>query len=363
VSSHALDQQRTAGVHFKVAGYTNLSRDHLDYHKTLETYFEAKARLFSDGLRKSRARGRMAVVNIDDERGSELVERWGGKALRVSLDPDADAEVKVLEAEYGLLGTKARILTSKGEWDIETTLIGPYNLANTCLAVGLALAMGFSKARILKGLSVLERVPGRMERIPDEQERTVLVDYAHSPDALEKVLSALKPHCTGRLVVVFGAGGERDAEKREPMGRAVAAAADQVLITNDNPRGEDPNDIAAALADGLRAEGLEQGATLGAVERGFAVELDRQSAIHQAVDFIEPGDVLLIAGKGHEATQVIGDRRYRFDDREVARRALEGLPADDIEEDIRPEDVVEVSEDVEGAVADGEDVAQPKEDT
>lgn len=330
VSSHALDQQRTAGVHFKVAGFTNLSQDHLDYHKTLDTYFEAKARLFSDGLRKSRARGRMAVVDVDDPRGPEIVERWGGKTLRVSLDADdPEAEVVVLTAEYRLDGTTARIRTSKGEWDIETALVGRHNLSNTCVAVGMALAMGFSKARILRGLKALERIPGRLERIPDEQGRVVFVDYAHSPDALEKVLSSLADHSDGKLYVVFGAGGERDKEKREAMGEVVGRIAHRVFVTNDNPRTEEPVEIAAALARGLDKAGCS---ATGGDEAGHKIELDRQQAIHLAVAALSPGDVLLVAGKGHEAIQIVGTKRYRFDDRAVARRALDGLPPGDIED-------------------------------
>lgn len=375
VSSHALDQQRTAGVHFKVAGFTNLTQDHLDYHKSMETYFEAKARLFSDGLKRSRARGRMAVINIDDPRGSELLERWGGKSLRVSLDPHSDADVVVLDARYALTGTEARIRTSKGEWSIRTALIGAHNLSNVCVAVGMALAMGFSKVRILRGLEALERVPGRLERVPDGRGRRVLVDYAHSPDALAKVLEAVRPHCEGRLVVVFGAGGDRDAEKRGPMGEVVGRWADIAFVTSDNPRGEPPEAIAEGLAQGLEQAGRRrvfvhaEEAARARMESGtFVVDLDRQRAVHGAVAQLDPKDVLLIAGKGHEAIQVIGERRYRFDDREVARRALEGLPIAELEtlppadglgpaprgetQSIRVEDVVEEASEVERGAPD-----------
>src|SRR5688572_13859633 len=173
VSSHALEQQRAAGVHFKVCGFTNLSQDHLDYHGSLDSYFEAKARLFSEVLRKSRARGRMAVVNVDDPRGPAILERWGGKSLRVSLDPNSDADVVALKASYGLDGITATVRTSKGVWEIRSPLIGQHNLSNILVALGMALAMGISQARIMRGLEMLERVPGRLEKIPGDEKKNV----------------------------------------------------------------------------------------------------------------------------------------------------------------------------------------------
>ncbi len=325
VSSHALDQQRVVGLHFKVAGFTNLSQDHLDYHKTLDAYFEAKARLFSECLRKSRARGRMAVVNVDDPHGIKILERWGGKALRVSLDPDADADVVALEADYDVTGTKAKVRTSKGLLDIQTCLVGEHNLSNVLVALGMALAMGFSKARIVRGLSALERVPGRLEQVPDEQGRKVFVDYAHTPDALEKTLQAVRAVTKGRLFVVFGCGGDRDREKRPLMGKAVAAYADVAVVTNDNPRTEDPATIAAAVQEGLEEGGFSL-ADAGPEPKQYRVELDRRAAIRSAVDWMGTDDVLIIAGKGHEDYQILGQKKHRFDDREEARRILAGLP-------------------------------------
>lgn len=326
VSSHALDQARVAGVHFKVAGFTNLSQDHLDYHADLDAYFEAKARLFSEYLRKSRARGRMAVVNVDDPRAGNLLERWGGKALGVSLDPKSPTDLVVLEAEYGLDGTKAVIRTSKGVWDIHTHLVGAHNLSNVLVAIGMALAMGFSKQRILRGLEQLERVPGRLDRVPNEAGRHVLVDYAHTPDALDKTLAALRPLVQGRLSVVFGCGGDRDADKRGPMGAAVAKHADVAVVTNDNPRTEDPKRIAAAIEAGLAQGGFKKGAAQDLGAKTYAVELDRRSAIRIALEQLGAGDCLVIAGKGHEAYQIVGTEKRGFDDREEARRILAGEP-------------------------------------
>ena len=352
VSSHALDQHRVAGVHFKVAGFTNLSQDHLDYHRDLDAYFEAKAKLFSEGLRKSRARGRMAVVNVDDPRGKAILERWGGKALGVSLDPKSDADVVALSARYGLDGTHATVRTSKGIWEIHTALIGAHNLSNVLVALGMALAMGFSRARIMRGLEALERVPGRLEPVPHEAKR-VFVDYAHTPDALQKALAAVRPLTRGRLMVVFGCGGNRDPGKRAPMGKAVAENADLAIITNDNPRSEDPRAIASAVEKGL----IEAGWTALSgppAPRSYMIELDRRHAIRTAIDWMQPGDVLVIAGKGHEGYQIIGRDKLRFDDREEAHRALAGLPPppplmfEDSTSEVESEQVMEALEIVEG---------------
>lgn len=353
VSSHALDQERVAGLHFKVTGFTNLSQDHLDYHKTLDTYFEAKARLFSEYLRKSRARGRMAVVNVDDARGAKLLERWNGKSLRVSLDPKSDADVVALSARYAKDGIEATIRTSKGVWDIKTALIGEHNLSNVLVAVGMALAMGFSKARILRGLEALERVPGRLERVPSEDGKTVYVDYAHTPDALSRALSAVRATTKGRLLVVFGCGGDRDATKRGPMGQAVAKHADIAVLTNDNPRTESPEAIAKAVEEGLKAGGFT--ALVGPpAPKTYKVELDRRHAIRLALDWAGPEDTVVIAGKGHEDYQIVGKQKLRFDDREEARRILAGLPPpppealDEGTSEVEVDQVVESLEEVEG---------------
>lgn len=324
VSSHALDQQRVAGLHFKVAGFTNLSQDHLDYHKTLDEYFEAKARLFSEFLRKSRARGRMAVVNIDDPRGEEILKRWGGKSLRVSLDAKSEGDLHALETNYSLDGIEAVVKTSKGVWEMKSGLIGSHNLSNVLVAVGMALAMGFSKQRILRGLESLERVPGRLDRVPDAKGRKVFVDYAHTPDALSKALAAIKPLVKGRLIVVFGCGGDRDQEKRGPMGEAVAGVADCAIVTNDNPRTESPASIASAVEAGLTKAGWTKGA--GLQPKTFAVELERRAAIRLAVEGLKDDDVLVIAGKGHENYQIVGTEKRRFDDFDEARRLLAGEP-------------------------------------
>ena len=363
VSSHALDQQRVAGINFKVAGFTNLTQDHLDYHKTIDTYFKAKARLFSDSLRKSRARGRMAVVNVDDPKGEELVGVWGGKSLRTSIDPNSDADVVALQATCALNGTELTVRTPKGVWELSYALVGTHNVSNVLVAMGMALAMGFSKARIVRGLRALERVQGRVEPVPNADGKTVFIDYAHTPDALRRTLESFRPLTKGRLVVVFGCGGDRDSDKRPKMGQAVAELADLAVVTNDNPRTEDAVRIAAAVEEGLQAGGFkEMEAT--PVKGTYAVELDRRGAIRTAIKWLEEDDVLVIAGKGHEDYQIIGSRKRHFDDAEEARRALagqppplpEGLEFDDATGEVEDDAVIDELDDLDAADLDSQDV-------
>jgi len=325
VSSHALDQQRVCGINFKVAGFTNLTQDHLDYHKTIDTYFKAKSRLFSQALRKSKARGRMAVVNVDDPRGDELLEIWGGKSLRTSIDPSSDADVVALQASCALNGTELTVRTPKGVWELRYPLIGNHNVSNVLVAMGMALAMGFSRARIERGLRALEKVDGRGERVANADGKNVFVDYAHTPDALRRLLEAFRPLTRGRLVVVFGCGGDRDRDKRPKMGEAVAERADVAVITNDNPRSEDAVHIAAAVEEGLKSGGFTK-MDAEAKKGTYLIELDRRAAIRAAIKWLGEDDVLIIAGKGHERYQIIGRSKQVFDDAEEARLALAGLP-------------------------------------
>lgn len=325
VSSHALDQERVTGVHFKVGGFTNFTQDHLDYHETEEAYFDAKASFFTGVLAASEARGRMAVINTDDPKGAELVRRWGGKTLTTSVEGDDEADLAVLDATYGLDGTRATIRTRKGEWELATHLVGQPNLANVLTAIGMAQAMGFSQARIASGLAALTGVPGRLEPVPSDEGQRVFVDYAHTPDALASLLRTLRPLTPGRLIVVFGCGGDRDREKRPRMGRAVAEGADLAVVTSDNPRSEDPAGIAGAIEEGLVAQGWTRADGSGQPGR-YTVQLDRRAAIRQAIGWLEADDLLVIAGKGHETVQITREGNRPFDDREEARRILAGLP-------------------------------------
>jgi UDP-N-acetylmuramoyl-L-alanyl-D-glutamate--2,6-diaminopimelate ligase len=320
VSSHALDQERVAGLAFRAAGFTNLSRDHLDYHGDLERYFAAKRRLFSEGL----APGGVAVVNAGDAHGARLARELGAAGLtvwRYGLGPGLDLRADALEV--GLEGISARLETPAGALELRSPLVGRHNAENLLCASGLALALGASPAAVGRALSASRGAPGRLERV-EARGVAAFVDYAHTDDALARVLSALRELRPRRLLAVFGCGGDRDRGKRPLMGEAVARAADLAVVTNDNPRSEDPAAIIGEILPGLERGGLSR---LGAAEaraggRGFAVVPDRREAIGLAVAAARPGDAVLIAGKGHEAFQLVGAERRPFDDREEARRAL-----------------------------------------
>ena len=307
VSSHALDQERVAGVRFAVAAFTNLTRDHLDYHKTLEAYGAAKARLF-EGLEPQAS----AVLNARDPFSAELARRTPGRVVCYGAGPARTpprAEVWAEVLGSGLAGTALRLHVSGAPAQaVSLPLLGEFNLENALCAAGSAWAMGLTPEEVARGLEVVSAPPGRLERVPGEV--PVLVDYAHTPDALEKVLGALRPLVRGRLLVVFGCGGDRDPGKRAPMGRAVERWADLSFLTSDNPRSEDPRAI------------MDQ--VLAGFERPLAVRRhdDRAEAIAAAIQAAGPGDVVVLAGKGHEQGQVLRDRTVPFDDRDVARHAL-----------------------------------------
>jgi len=294
VSSHALDQHRVDGTRFAVAAFTNLSPDHLDHHRTMEAYFAAKARLFTPELADR------AVVCTDSAHGRLLRDSAQVPTLGVSL---ADAEDLVLEARGARFTWRGR--------PVHLPLAGAFNVRNALVAAEVAVAAGLAPADVASGLSAAPVVPGRLEPVEAGQPFTVLVDYAHTPDGLGQVVDALRPLTEGRLLVVFGCGGDRDTAKRPLMG-AAAATADRVVLTSDNPRSEDPGAIIEAVRAGIPPA------------TDLTVEPDRRSAIALALAEARPGDVVLIAGKGHETTQVVGDRVLPFDDREVARALLGG---------------------------------------
>ena len=318
VSSIALELKRVEAIRFRVAAFTNLTQDHLDFHKSMDAYGAAKARLFLDFGPGG------AVVNVDDPFGRALAERLQ-RPIRTSARDDFDAEVVPTFTSLDRHALKARFRTPSGKVDIESRLVGGHNLENIATALGIVCALELDVERAAMGLSAYAGVPGRLERCDAPgDDVTVLVDYAHTPDALVRALAATRTASEGRLFCVFGCGGDRDASKRGPMGRAAALGADIVVVTSDNPRTEDPALIAAAAAAGARAEGLSDLAAseLGVAARGLLVEVDRERAIDLAVLAAAPGDAILIAGKGHEDYQVVGHQKLPFDDRVVARAAL-----------------------------------------
>ena len=306
VSSHALDQQRVAGCHFSGAVFTNLTQDHLDYHPSMQAYFEAKARLFAEPLLAGGA-----VVNGDDPWGAQLVSRLGKACWRSSLE-DPSAELFIRDLQLGAGGVRGVLQTPAGEGAFHSPLLGRFNLMNLLQAVGALVQQGVPLPQLLEGLANFRGVPGRMERVVvgDGGDPAVLVDYAHTPDGLANALAACRPFTAGRLICVFGCGGDRDRSKRPQMGAIAAQLADRVVVTSDNPRTEDPlsilNDVVAGISAGT----------------DLVVEVDRARAIALGIAAAEPCDLVLIAGKGHEDYQILGTTKIHFDDREEAERAL-----------------------------------------
>jgi UDP-N-acetylmuramoyl-L-alanyl-D-glutamate--2,6-diaminopimelate ligase len=321
VSSHALALRRVDGIHFDVAAFTNLSRDHLDFHGTMEAYFEAKKRLFVD------LAPRCAVVCIDDPWGAELA-----RALPSPLTVSRHHETASFHATRVAIdrnGVRADVRSPAGPFRIESPLLGAHNLDNLLVAAACLVASGVAPRDAGEALRGARGAPGRLERVADPRDVAVLVDYAHSPDALANVLDALRPLTPGRLICVFGCGGDRDRGKRPRMGEAAASRADLAIVTSDNPRTEDPRAIIEMIVPGVEHAGLPRinAAALGRAARGYVVEVDRRTAIALAVAAAHCGDTVLIAGKGHEDYQILGTTKIAFDDRVEARRAIESAVA------------------------------------
>lgn len=327
VSSHGLELGRVEGCRFRAAGFTNLTQDHLDFHGTMDAYFDAKARLFRDHL----APGGAAVVNVDDPAGEKLcrIARDAGAALvRVARGARSAADLRLIESEISLTGTRALLEDAGGRFEVALPLLGDFNLENLLVAAGIGRSLGLAGEQIAAGAAACRQVPGRMERVvgSGRDEPTVLVDYAHTPDAVDKVLRTVRPLCRGRLVAVFGCGGDRDRTKRPRMAEAVARSADVAIATSDNPRTEDPLAILADVEAGLRSLPKRPAAELFAIgEAGgarYATIPDRREAIRTAIAGADAEDTIVIAGKGHEDYQIVGREKLPFDDRIEARRAL-----------------------------------------
>jgi UDP-N-acetylmuramoyl-L-alanyl-D-glutamate--2,6-diaminopimelate ligase len=306
VSSHALAQERVWGFPYSVAVFTNLTRDHLDYHKDFEHYYEAKRRLF-EGL--GTPPPQWAVINLDDPWGRKLLDVPCPHRLTYGMNSNAQVKVKHLDRRHnGLEGT---IVTPAGKVQLASSLVGRANLANILAATAASIAYGIPLEKIEEGLKDLKAVPGRFERIDAGQPFLVVVDYAHTDDALRNVLSTARELTRNRLIVVFGCGGERDRAKRPLMGEAAGSLSDLAVLTSDNPRGEDPLLIMSDALVGLQKAG-----------KPYWAEVDRETAIRRAVEEAREGDVVVLAGKGHETYQILKDRTIPLDDREVARKIL-----------------------------------------
>jgi UDP-N-acetylmuramoyl-L-alanyl-D-glutamate--2,6-diaminopimelate ligase len=306
VSSHALDQRRTAGVEFRVGIFTNLSGDHLDYHETMGKYLAAKRKLF-----ESLAAGSSAVLNRDEPTADEMARATQADVLWYGLSPAAELHARIEQIDAS--GTRFTLIRGDSETLVDTPLIGRHNVYNCLAAVGACDALGIDHATAAAALGQVRRIPGRLERVHVEAPYTVFVDYAHTDDALSNVLGSLRPVTQGQLIVVFGCGGDRDRTKRPRMAQVAERQADRIVVTSDNPRTEVPGEIIEQIVDGFS----EQGRAIATVEP------DRAAAIEAAIGMAGEGDVVIVAGKGHENYQVIGTERIHFDDAEVAAEVMQ----------------------------------------
>lgn len=328
VSSHALDLHRVDGCRFDVALFTNLSHDHLDHHGTMDSYWSSKKKLFSEYLKPAdRCHPVRAVVNTDDPRGRSLAGLLGSASLRTAAGGDGD--IVPLGVVRDLAGIRGVIATPGGKISFDSPLVGHFNLENILSAAGAALALKIPPAAIAAGIDATSCVPGRLERIVEGGDRFIFVDYSHKPDALENAISALRNLTNGRLITVFGCGGDRDRTKRPVMGEIAARLSDFTVVTSDNPRSEDPMTIIDQVEAGVRkvcTRRLAPGAlNTGWQEKGYAVEPDRRKAIAAAIGVARANDAVLIAGKGHETYQILAGETIHFDDREVARQVLAAM--------------------------------------
>jgi UDP-N-acetylmuramoyl-L-alanyl-D-glutamate--2,6-diaminopimelate ligase len=316
VSSHSLMLHRVEACEFDVAVFTNLTQDHLDFHGSMERYADAKAELFRD-LGKARVKPGIAaaVLNADDPWADFMAQRTTARVVRFSLTSSADLSVRT--AQFDLAGIRASLLSRWGPFEVASSLVGRHNLANILGAACACLHLGIPRQVVEAGIANLTAVPGRFEKVEAGQPFGVVVDYAHTPDALERVLTFAREYARGRLIVVFGCGGDRDRGKRPRMGEVAARLANAVFVTSDNPRSEDPDAILTEIVAGIKKTFANGG--------GHATIPNRREAIGAALASARGGDLVVIAGKGHETYQILRDRTIPFDDRVVAREALTAL--------------------------------------
>jgi len=315
VSSHALAQDRTRGLEWNVAVFTNLTQDHLDFHGTMESYFESKSKLFTQLGQQQKKRKPVAVVNIDDHFGEQLLQRIGKKVAVVTYGMGARADFRASNYRVEFGGTSYQLDARGKSYLVRVPLIGRFNVLNSVAALAAANALGVDLREAVLNLGKSPQVPGRLELVPAKRQFQVFVDYAHTPDALRNVLKTLRELGPHRLIVVFGCGGDRDRKKRSLMGEIADRHADYAILTSDNPRKEDPNVIIAEIEKGVRSTHYEK-------------LVDRAEAIGRAIALAQPRDIVLIAGKGHENYQEFADHTVPFDDIQVARHAIEDHPVE-----------------------------------
>jgi UDP-N-acetylmuramoyl-L-alanyl-D-glutamate--2,6-diaminopimelate ligase len=315
VSSHALAQERARDLEFEVAVFTNLTQDHLDYHGTMENYFEAKAKLFEQLARQDRKKKPVAVINVDDRYGQKLIAKIKDKVSVVTFGTGVKADFRASNYRMEFGGTSYQLDARGKSYLVRVPLIGRFNVANSLAALAAANALGIGLREAVVSLGKSPQVPGRLEMVPAKRQFQVFVDYAHTPDALLNVLKTLRELEPRRLIVVFGCGGNRDREKRPLMGTVADQNADYAIITSDNPRKENPDKIIAEIEKGFHGGHFEK-------------ITDRAAAISRAVELAQPRDIVLIAGKGHENYQEFADHTVPFEDIQVARRAIESHPVE-----------------------------------
>jgi UDP-N-acetylmuramoyl-L-alanyl-D-glutamate--2,6-diaminopimelate ligase len=331
VSSHGLDLGRVFSCQFDGAIFTNFTSEHLDYHKNLGHYFNSKKKLFSESLMMSHKAGRFVVTNRDDPKGEEIVKGINLPVIRYGLSPPSEISADRVRSSFE--GLSCRIRTPKGECSIQSKLIGEYNVYNILAAVAAGIAMGIPLETVKSGVESLEGVPGRFERVANRRGVHVIVDYAHKTDALERVLSGLKnilrnsSKGRGKVITVFGCGGDRDRTKRPLMGKVAGTYSNLSILTSDNPRTEDPlaimNEVEAGLKSLSLFEWQKDGIGSWRSKKGYLKIPDRREAIRIAIRLAQPSDAVLIAGKGHEDYQIVGKQKFPFDDRIEAKKALE----------------------------------------
>ncbi|MBE3144883.1 MAG: UDP-N-acetylmuramoyl-L-alanyl-D-glutamate--2,6-diaminopimelate ligase, partial [Planctomycetes bacterium] len=316
-SSHALDQNRLASINFHAAAFTNLTGDHLDYHKTTENYLAAKSKIF-----ESLSPDSTAVLNKQSPYSEQIAAITKAKVLWFAVEEEADLSADIYSIDDS--GTAFTLRYRGQSIRVKTPLLGRFNVANHLAAAGLCLAAGLDLKTVARGLSSLDAIPGRLENVKPDAPFTVLVDFAHTDDALDNVLSTLKPLCKARLIVVFGCGGDRDKTKRPRMAKVVEKFADLAIVTSDNPRTENPHDIISQIVAGFKDvswHGLparENTAKMAVPPGKIIIEPDRKKAIALAIESVQKDDVIIIAGKGHENYQIIGKQKFPFSDQQIA---------------------------------------------
>lgn len=325
VSSHALEQKRVDGSQFDIGIFSNLTRDHLDYHNTMEGYLAAKLRFFTELLRPTSEKPtRRAVINLDDEYGATIAAQAACPVVTFGI---RQGDVRTTDASFSVSGITATVSTPAGQFSFSSPLLGRFNLSNILAAVSAGVALELPLAAIKQGIEHHSTVPGRVERVKNDHDVTVLVDYAHTGDALENILSTVKELGPARLISVFGCGGDRDPGKRPVMGKIAVEYSDLAIVTSDNPRTEDPLFILSQIKEGILPLGIKE-YTLeelgeGFGEKGFIMVENRRDAIKLAARIAQAGDLILLAGKGHEDYQIIGRTKHHFDDREEIAKAFE----------------------------------------